>query len=146
MTDTLLFLISPPVLLALVVWNFAVLSAVQLTVRLIGAYSPLATAISAILLTAASLPITALYLLLVEFTLSPGAMAGARARGLAAFQALVFQQRLLWFPLAVVLTAVVGFVIIRATLRFKRTRSAVVAAIGIGLLSAPWVAFLHLPS
>jgi hypothetical protein len=144
--ETLGFLFSPLTLAALLAWNFAVLSAVQLTVRLIGAYAPRATAFSALLLTLASLPIGAALVLVAQLSLDADVTMGLRARGLAAYQAYVFQQRLTWFPLAVVLTAVAGFVIIRATLRFKRTRSAVVAALGIGVLSAPWAVFLRLPS
>jgi hypothetical protein len=144
--ETLGFLFSPLTLAALLAWNFAVLSAVQLTVRLIGAYAPLATARSALLLTLASLPIGAAVVLVAQLGLDADVTMGLRARGLAAYQAYVFQQRLTWFPLAVVLTAVAGFVIIRKTLRFKRTRSALVAALGIGILSAPWAVFLRLPS
>ena len=146
MDPTLAFVLSPAMLAALVVWNFAVVSAVQLTVRLIGAYSARESVIAAVLLTVASLPIAALLLLVSNAGLDPATLAALRARGLAYEQAYVFQQRLTWFPLAVVLTAVAGWVIIRARLRFKRTRSAVVAALGIGLLSAPWEVFLHFPS
>ena len=143
--DTLAFATSPLVLAVMLVWNFAVLSAVQLTVRLIGAYSPTSTAFAALLLTVAGVPVGMALLGLTQFTFDPTVAAELRARGLALFQAYAFQQRLTWFPAAIVLTAGVGFVIIRKTLRFKRTRSAVAAAVGIGLLSAPWVVFLKLP-
>jgi hypothetical protein len=140
------FLLSPPVLGALLIWNFAVLSAVQLTVRLIGAYSPRQTAVAAVLLTLVGIPIALLLLFAADASASQQTLDALRARGLAYAQAYVFQQRLTWFPLGIALTALAGFAIIRARLRFKRTRSALAAALGIGLLSAPWVAFLHLPT
>jgi hypothetical protein len=146
MDATVAFLLSPLVLAALLIWNFAVLSAVQLTVRLIGAYSVRDTAVAAVLLTLVVVPIGALLVVLATSTADAGVAAGLRARGLAYYQAYAFQQRLMWFPLGIALTAIAGFVIIRARLRFKRTRSAVVAACGIGLLSAPWVIFLRLPT
>ena len=145
-TTTLAFVVSPPVLLGLLVWNFGVLSAVQLTVRLIGAYSPRSTVISAMLLTLAVLPIAALFLFLTTLIMDDALLPGLRARGVLYLQAYVFQQRLLLFPLAIVATGLVGFVIIRATLRFRRTMSAVAAAAGIGVLAAPWVVFLQLPT
>jgi hypothetical protein len=143
---SLAFLLTPVVLGAVLIWNFAVLSAVQLTVRLIGAYSPRQTAVAAVLLTLASIPIAALLLFAADASANQQTLEALRARGLAFAQAYAFQQRLAWFPLAIALTTVAGFVIIRARLRFKRTRSALAAALGIGLLSAPWVMFLHLPT
>jgi hypothetical protein len=144
--ETLSFVLSPPALFGMLVWNFAVLSAIQLTVRLIGAYSALSTARSAIVLTVATLAITVLFLVFTDFTLDPAALERVRARGLIAFQAYVFQHRLLWFPLGIAVTAVAGYAVSRTMLRFKRMRSAVVAALGIGLLSAPWLVFLSLPT
>ena len=146
MLETLLFLVSPPVLAGLLVWNFAVLSAVQLTVRLIGAFSVLSTMRSALILTVVCIPIAAVFLFASDLTMNEEMNARARERGIGFYQAYIFQQRMLVFPIAILLTTVIGFFVIRATLRFKRTRSAVVAAIGIGVLSAPWLAFLHFPA
>ena len=45
-------------------------------------------------------------------------------------------------PLAMLLTAIGGYLIAERILGFRRRRSTVTAAIGIGLLSAPWAVFL----
>jgi uncharacterized membrane protein YjjB (DUF3815 family) len=50
-----------------------------------------------------------------------------------------------WLLPTMVVTGAVGFLIAIRVLRFRRQRSTVVAAIGIGLLSAPWGALLVRP-
>lgn len=110
-------LLAPLALLAAVLWNFAVLASVQLTVRLIRAFAFRRTCLAACALTLATVPLTILYRVVLD-------------RGLG------------WLPAMVAVTAVVGYVVALRLLRFRRRRSAVVAALGIGLLSAPWGAFL----
>ena len=101
-------------------WNFAVLSSVQLTVRLIRAFSLRTTLVGALALTAATVPITLVY-------------------------NLVLRNSLAWLPLAMLLTGGVGFWIAARLLRLRRRRGQVVTAIGVGLLSAPCAAFLVAP-
>ena len=144
--ETFGLLISPPVLAGILIWNFAVLSAVQLTVRLIGAYAFWPTVRAALLLTLSVLAVAVLHLFLAQQITDDGVLSAMRQRGAAYAQTYVFQQRLLMFPLAIVFVGLAGFAIIRRALRFKRTLSAVIAAIGIGLLSAPWLVFVDLPT
>ena len=101
-------------------WNFAVLASIQLTVRLIRAFSVRTTALAALLLTAVTVPMT------------------------LAFN-LILRNALGWLPALMLATGVVGFLIAARVLRFRRRRSTVVAAIGIALLSSPWAAFLVRP-
>jgi putative effector of murein hydrolase len=101
-------------------WSFAVLASVQLTVRLIMAFSVRRTVIGALWLTAITVPISVAYLA-------------------------VFGQSLSALPFAMMVTAVAGYVIADRVLGFRRQRSTVAAAIGIGLLSAPWGVFLIRP-
>jgi len=115
--DTLL---SPLSVALAYVWSFAVLASVQLTVRLIMAFSVKRTALAALALTAVTAPLSALYLL-------------------------VFGRSLTAMPLAILVTAIAGYVIASRVLRFRRRRSAVAAAVGIGLLSAPWGVLLVRP-
>jgi hypothetical protein len=49
-------------------------------------------------------------------------------------------------PLAMLITAIAGYVVADRVLGFRRQRSTVAAAIGIGLLSAPWGVFLVRPA
>ena len=88
--------------------------------RLIRAFSLRTTVWAAVLLTAATAPLTLAYSLLLRNSLA-------------------------WLPAAIALTGAIGFVIALRVLRFRRQRSAVVAAFGIGLLAAPWGAFLIRP-
>lgn len=118
--DAAASLVSPPALAIALLWNFAVLASIQLTVRLIRAFSFRATIVAALVLTAATVPITVLYFAL-------------------------FRSQLIWLPAAMIVTGLIGFWISLRLLRFRRQRSTIVAAIGIGLLSAPWGAFLIRP-
>ena len=110
-------LLQPAALLALLVWNFAVLSAAQLTIRLIMAYSARLTLVAALALTVTALPIAALY----DLAVGPEPS---------------FATRLAWAPLAMVSTGLVGFAIARWLLRIRRLRGQVIAALMVGLLDA----------
>lgn len=101
------------------VWNAAVLSSIQLTVRLIRAYSIRTTLLGASALTAGSLPI-----------------------GL--FYALVLGRGFAWYPLAMLITGLLGFAVAHYVLRLKRLRGRLVAAFGTALLSGPWPVFFEL--
>jgi hypothetical protein len=113
-------LLSPLGLGLALLWSFAVLASVQLTVRLIMAFSVKRTAIAAVVLTAVTVPLSVAYLLL-------------------------FGRALRAMPLAILLTALAGYVIADRVLGFRRQRSTIIAAIGIGLLSAPWGVLLIRP-
>lgn len=99
------------------VWSYAVLASVQLTVRLIMAFSVKRTSLGALALTTVTVPLSLLYLL-------------------------AFGQSLTPLPLAMLVTGAAGYVIADRVLGFRRQRSTVAAAIGIGLLGAPWGVFL----
>jgi len=113
-------LLSPLGLGLAYVWSFAVLASVQLTVRLIMAFSVRGTAIAAMVLTAVTVPLSVAYYLL-------------------------FGRSLTAMPAAIVVTAIAGYVVADRVLGFRRQRSTIVAAIGIGLLSAPWAVLLIPP-
>lgn len=113
---TLAAFLTPLGLAALFVWCFMVLSAVQLTVRLIMAFSVRATLRGAIVLAILSLPVAAIY----------DALTGPRAS---------FAARLDWAPVPIALMGLAGFATARWVLRFKRVRGQVVAAAMIGILA-----------
>ena len=115
--DSFAAFLAPAALALALAWNFAVLTSVQLTVRLIKAYSPRATLVAAISLTAITVPLTIAY----HQWFRPG---------------------LGWFVVAMVLSGAGGWLVADRVLGFRRQRSVVVAALGVGLLSAPWGAFL----
>ena len=119
--DAVAAYLSPLGLALALIWNFAVLSSIQLTVRLIRAFSIRTTMIATALLTAATVPITLVFDVLLRHDLA-------------------------WLPVAMLLTAAIGSLIAARVLRFRRLRSTVVAAVGIGVLSAPWGAFLVRPA
>ncbi len=108
-------LVQPGALVALVVWNFAVLSAAQLTIRLIMAYSARLTFVAAVALTVADLPIATVF----------DALAGSRT-SLAA--------RLELAPVAMLLTGLAGFAVARWLLRIRRLRGQIIATVMVGLL------------
>lgn len=114
-------LLSPTGIGLAFVWSFAVLASVQLTVRLIMAFSVKRTFYGALALTALTVPLSVAYLL-------------------------IFGRSLDAMPIAMLLTGAGGYVIADRVLGFRRQRSTVAAAIGIGLLSAPWGVFLIPPS
>jgi hypothetical protein len=110
-------LLSPLALAIALIWNVAVLASVQLTVRLIMAFAVWPTLVAAAVLTLFTVPLSVAY-------------------------DLVFGPSLTALPLAMLLTAVAGYLIATRVLGFRRLRSATIAAIGVGLLSAPWGVFL----
>jgi hypothetical protein len=113
-------LLTPTSLGLTYVWSYAVLASVQLTVRLIMAFSVQRTALGALALTAVTVPLSLLYLALFGQSLTP-------------------------LPLAMAVTGAAGYLIADRVLGFRRQRSTVAAAIGIGLLGAPWGVFLIRP-
>lgn len=108
--------LTPVGLLALLLWCFAVLAAIQLTVRLIMAFSILATLRGALMMAALSLPVAAAY----------DAICGPDPS---------FATRLHWAPVPMLLMTAVGLATARWVLRFKRTRGQVVAAVMVGILA-----------
>lgn len=113
-------LLTPTSLALSYVWSFAVLASVQLTVRLIMAFSVKKTAIGAVALTVVTLVLSLAYLALFGQSMDP-------------------------LPVAMLVTAAAGYVIADRILGFRRQRSTIAAAIGIGLLGAPWGVFLIRP-
>ena len=113
---TLSAFLRPEGFVGLLSWNFLVLSAAQLTIRLIMAYSLRATLRGALVLTLLSLPVAAAY----------DVLTGPQAS---------FSTRLYWAVVPMALMALAGFATARWILRFKRTRGQVVAAGMIGLLA-----------
>lgn len=111
-------LLTPGGLLLWYGWNVLVLASIQLTVRLIMAFSIPTTLLGAAAQTAGSIPITLVYVRL---------LGGALDR----------------YPFAMLLTGLLGFAIARRVLRIKRLRGQVVAAAGAALLAGPWPVFLE---
>lgn len=122
---TLEALLSPLGLAALLAWSFIVLAAIQLTIRLIMAFSIRTTAVGALVLAALTLPVA------LAFDLAAGVDAG-----LGRYVDLVL--------VPVLLMALVGFAVARWALRFKRTRGQVVAAAMTGVLCGPALLVPHL--
>lgn len=112
MTATLL---QPWALVALYVWSFGVLSAAQLTIRLIMAYSVRLTLAAAVVLSAGALIVAFVYDLAFDHPAS-------------------LSTRLGLMPVTMALMAIVGFAVARWVLRIRRPRGQVVAAVMIGLL------------
>ena len=99
-------------------WNVAVLSSIQLTVRLIRAYSLPTTMLGAAAMTVGSVPI-------------------------ALFYGLGLRASLAWFPLTMALTGLLGFAVAHYVLRLRRLRARAAAAFGTAILSAPWPLLLE---
>jgi len=104
------------VLLALA-WNFAVLASIQLTIRLIRAFSLLDTLLAAAALTPPFLAIALLY-----------------AGWLSA--------RLAWFPLTMLAMGLCGYLVAGWLLRVRRLRGRIATAIGTAVLASPWPVFM----
>lgn len=117
--------LTPEGAVALAVWNFAVLAAAQLTIRLIMAFSIRTTVAGTVALTALSYPVAWVYDVLV------GADAG-------------FSARLNWAPVAMLLMGGAGFVVARWVLRIKRARGQLIAG-GMVAVLAPHLFTLALP-
>ena len=111
-------LFTPLGLVLWLVWNFAVLSSIQLTVRLIRAFSIRATLLGAVAFTVGSLPIAYLY-------------------------HTVLQSAFAWYPLAMLLTGLLGFAVAHYLLHLKRLRGRIAAGFGTALLSGPWPLFFE---
>jgi hypothetical protein len=120
---TLQLFLQPGWLAVLLGWSFMVLSAAQLTIRLIMAFSPRATALAALVLSALALPIAFVYDLLVGPSPS-------------------LSTRLGLVPVPMVLMALAGFAIARWVLRFRRVRGQVIAACMVGMLDPHLFALL----
>jgi hypothetical protein len=114
-------LLSPLGIGLALLWSFAVLASVQLTVRLIMAFSVKRTLLGALVLSAMTVPLSVIYFA-------------------------VFGQSLTAMPLAMLVTGGAGYVVADRILGFRRQRSTIAAAIGIGLLSAPWGVLLIRPT
>ena len=113
------FLFSPLGLLLWFGWNFAVLASIQLTVRLIRAFSIRVTLIGAAAFTLGSLPIAYLYWS-------------------------VFRTDLVWYVPAMVLSGLLGFAVAHSILHLRRLRGRLAAACGTAILSGPWPLFFEL--
>jgi hypothetical protein len=116
-------LLEPGWLVVLLIWCFAVLSAAQLTIRLIMAYSVRQTVLGALVLSALALPIAAAY----DLAIGPDPSLSAR---------------LTRAPIPMLLMALAGFATARWVLRIKRLRGQVVAAVMVGLLDVHLFTFL----
>ncbi len=99
----------------LLVWNFAVLTAAQLTIRLIMAFSIRLTVIAAVGLTLADLFVAGVLGVVIGGSTSMAA-------------------RLELMPVSMVLMAVAGFATARWVLRIKRLRGQIIAGLMVGLL------------
>ncbi|MDQ3812071.1 MAG: hypothetical protein M3336_17450 [Chloroflexota bacterium] len=112
---TLATFLQPLWLVALLAWSFAVLSAAQLTIRLIMAFSVRQTLAGALVLTGLAIAIAAVF----------DALAGENPS---------LSRRLSLAPLTMLLMAVAGFVVARRVLRFRRLRGQVIAGVMVGVL------------
>jgi hypothetical protein len=108
-------MVQPLALAALYVWSFGVLSAAQLTIRLIMAFKVRLTLLAAAALSVAAILIAAVIDLAFGTNVS-------------------LAQRIELAPLPMLLMAVVGFAIARWLLRIKRLRGQVIAGLMVGLL------------
>jgi hypothetical protein len=107
-------LLEPAWLGALILWNFAVLAAAQLTIRLIMAFSVRTTLIGT-----AALTVAAILVSIICDALLPTQALSARLTAL---------------PLAMVLMAIAGFATARWLLRIKRLRGQLITGLMVGLL------------
>jgi hypothetical protein len=108
-------LLQPWALGVLVVWSFGVLSAAQLTIRLIMGFSVRLTLIAAAVLSAAAIVIAVL----------DDAFLGDQAS---------LVRRIELAPIPMLLMAVAGFAIARWLLRIKRVRGQLIAGLMVGVL------------
>lgn len=115
MTATLPLLLQPVALGAVYVWCFGVLSAAQLTIRLIMAYSVRLTLLAALVLLVAVLAV-------------------AGIADLALGDQATLAQRIQLAPVSMVLMGLAGFAVARWVLRIKRLRGQIIAGLMIGLL------------
>ena len=107
--------LDPLPLVALYVWSFGVLSAAQLTIRLIMAFNVRLTLLAALALSVAAVAVSALDMALIGGDAS-------------------LARRIQTAPILMVLMAIVGFAIARWILKIKRLRGQIIAAAMVGLL------------
>jgi hypothetical protein len=112
---TLATLLQPTWLVGLLAWSFLVLSAAQLTIRLIMAFSVRLTLLAAVALSVAALVVAAIFDLSLDSRTGLGA-------------------RLELLPLCMVLMGLAGFAVARWVLRIRRLRGQIIAAAMVGLL------------
>ncbi len=112
---TLAILLQPGWFAVVLAWSFAVLSAAQLTIRLIMAFSVRLTLIAAVAVSVAALPIAGIYDVIVGPQPS-------------------LAMRLSWTPLPMILMGLVGFATARWLLRIRRLRGQIIAGFMVGLL------------
>jgi hypothetical protein len=105
----------PLTVAALYVWSFGVLSAAQLTIRLIMAFNVRRTLLAALVLSVVAIGI------------------GVLVSGLVGADASL-ARRIQLAPLPMLLMAVTGFAIARWLLRIKRLRGQLIAGLMVGLL------------
>ncbi|MBV9326157.1 MAG: hypothetical protein JO352_20530 [Chloroflexi bacterium] len=101
--------------MALYLWSFGVLSAAQLTIRLIMAFDVRLTLFAALLLSLAAIVVS----------LVTAAAAGDQAS---------LARRIELAPLSMLLMAIAGFAIARWVLRIKRLRGQIITGLMVGLL------------
>jgi hypothetical protein len=129
--------------LATYLWVFASLAAVQLTVRLILRFDVRETAVAALWLSAAVIVAGAALLHFSNAAIDPPVVERLRQQGEAAgvggvlVQSYVVQQRLATMPFVVVGLVGASWLVARRVLRM-RPRSAVISALALGLIVAPW--------
>ena len=116
-------LLSPLGIGLALVWSFAVLASVQLTVRLIMAFSLRATLFAAVVQTVLALAIAFVYDVLVGPQPS-------------------LATRLAFAPIPMVVSGLAGFGVARWVLRFRRVRGQVVAGLMVGVLDPHLFALL----
>jgi hypothetical protein len=112
---TLAAFVQPVGLAALVGWCFLVLSAAQLTIRLIMAFSVRKTFLAALVLCAASLIVAAIY----DTLLGPDP---------------TLSRRIQYLPITMFLMAAAGVATARWVLRLKRLRGQIICGLMVGLL------------
>jgi hypothetical protein len=112
---TLAAFLGPVGFALLLGWCFMVLSAVQLTIRLIMAFAVGRTTLGAVALALLALPIALVY----DLAVGPQPS---------------LATRLEWAPLPMSLMGLAGYVTARTVLGFKRARGQVIAGIMVGLL------------
>ncbi len=108
-------MVQPWALAALYLWSFGVLSAAQLTIRLIMAFNVRLTLLAALALSAAAVAVAGIDDLLV----GSGASLASRIETA---------------PLPMLLMALAGFAVARWLLRIRRLRGQIIAALMVGLL------------
>ena len=107
--------LEPVWFLCLLAWEFAVLTAAQLTIRLIMAFSLRRTVLGAVVLGLVVLPVSAVY----DVVLGPDPTLSGRLRWV-------------WVPM--LLMAVAGFGTARWLFHIRRLRGQVIAGLMVGLL------------